>query len=242
MPRLLVRLATALVVIAVPLAAIGGAVRVLFNAQPLYEMGFDRYQVSARTGIPREDLSRVASGLISYFNNSDREFNLEVAQRGAVRPVFTDKEVRHMVDVKTLVVAWFRVHEVALLYVALFAIVAFVRSPLRAGRRVGDALVSGALLTVSLLIGLGALTFVDFDRLWLQFHYVAFPGNDDWLLDPRIHNLIAMFPEPFWFDSVLLFVLLVIGQAAVALIVGWQARRFLSPRSSQPETARLATR
>jgi integral membrane protein (TIGR01906 family) len=89
----------------------------------------------------------------------------------------------------------------------------------------------GSGLTFALLIALGALSFADFEALFLQFHLISFQANDYWLLDPRIHNLIAMFPSPFWFEATLLLGLIIALQALIVLIVGWQVRRFFGTPS-----------
>ncbi|GIW07307.1 MAG: hypothetical protein KatS3mg060_2112 [Dehalococcoidia bacterium] len=240
MQRLAVGVATVVVVLAFPLFFTGTAVRFLFSWQPLYEYGFDRYGVAASTGIERSDLSRAAAALIAYFNNDEPTVNLTVTQRGVRRELFTEREVLHMVDVKALVRAFYRAQELALSVIVAFVAVAAWRERWGAAQRVGAAMMWGSALTFALLAALGALSFADFEALFLQFHLISFRANDYWLLDPRIHNLIAMFPAPFWFDSTLLLVLIIALQALIVLVAGWQIRRFLGTLSpaAAPSPAR----
>jgi integral membrane protein (TIGR01906 family) len=227
MQRLALGVASLLLILALPVFFTGTAVRFLFAWQPLYEYGFDRYRVAATTGIDRSDLSRAAGALIAYFNDDEPRVNLTVSQNGARRELFTEREVLHLVDVKALVRGFARAQELALFVIV--AVVAFAawRERWKAARRSGAAMIWGSGLTFALLIALGALSFADFEALFLQFHLISFQANDYWLLDPRIHNLIAMFPAPVWFDATLLLALIIALQALITLIAGWQIRRFL---------------
>lgn len=229
MQRLAIGLATALVVVAFPLFFTGTAVRFLFSWQPLYDYSFDRYRVAATTGIDRADLSRAARALIAYFTNDDATVNLTVTQRGVARDLFTEREVLHMVDVKALVRGVVRGQEIAFVGIVTFIAVAAWRERWEAARRVGAVMMAGSALTFGVLGALVVLSLVDFETLFLQFHLVSFQGNDYWLLDPRVHNLIAMFPPPFWFDATLLLGLIIALQAAIVFVVGWQLRRFFGP-------------
>jgi integral membrane protein (TIGR01906 family) len=234
--KFLLRLASFLMVISVPLAATGAAVRFAFSYRPLYEYDINQYQIATYTGIDRSDLERVTDAFIAYFNNSDREINLEVQQRGIRKLVFNDKEVNHMVDVKNLVRAFYRVQEIALVVLVGLGIAIYLRERRQGLRRIGGALIMGGVLTVTIVISLATLSLVDFDSLFLTFHEISFPGNTDWLLDPRIDNLIAIFPEPFWLDATLLLGFLIVAQALLAIIVGWQLQ-LIQRRTAPASTA-----
>lgn len=226
-------------VLAVPLAATGGAVRFAFTYRPLYEYDINHYRIAEYTGIDRTDLSRVTDAFIAYFFNTDREINLVVEQRGLRKLVFTDKEVNHMIDVKSLVRATYRAGEISFIVFIGLAIAVYLRERRMAIRRIGAALFQGGILTIGLVIAMATLSLVDFDSLFLQFHELMFRGNDDWMLDPRIHNLIAIFPEPFWLDSTLLLGFLIVAQALVAIIVGWQLQ--LIQRRTAPAATTAAS-
>ncbi len=225
MKSVLVWLATAVLVIALPLVFAGGAVRFLFSYQPLYEYDFNTYHIADYTGIDRTDLSRVANAFIAYFNNDEAEMNLTVTQHGIKKDLFTEREVLHMVDVKNLVRLFYRLQVLGIAYGIAFAAVAIGFERVRAAARLGTALMLGGALTVAIVVTIGALSFVNFDQLFLTFHELSFTQNDYWLLDPRIHNLIAMFPDPFWFDATMALAALILIQAVVVFIIGWQLRR-----------------
>src|SRR5205814_239283 len=63
------------------------------------------------------------------------------------------------------------------------------------------AAIGGAV--TALLVGLlAAGSLIDFDRLFLTFHFLSF-SNNLWILDPARDRLIQLFPEGFFYDSAL---------------------------------------
>ena len=243
MARLLSAVARLLAVLALPLLFTGTAVRFLFTWPPLYEYALTRYQIADRTGIAPDDLQRASQALIAYFSNDDPTVNLMVTQRGVVRPLFSEREVLHLVDVKALVRLFVRLQELALVALVLLAGLALWRARGAALPAIGAVLGWGSALTLALLAGLVVLALVDFDQLFLQFHLLSFRENDFWLLDPRQHNLIALFPPPFWFDATLLLALVIGLQALIVAVVGWQVRRLAvvsPPRPAAPAERPLA--
>ena len=124
--RLLKRSAVGLFLVAVPLALIGTNVRVVINAPVLYSYGFDRYDIPYWTGIERSELLSAAGQIRDYFNNNDEFLDLNVFVAGIRRGLYSEREVLHMKDVKGLVKGVYRVEEIALTYLAIFAVVGLV--------------------------------------------------------------------------------------------------------------------
>ena len=78
------RLASNLVFVALaPVFLITASVAWAFNDPGLYRRGFDKYNVSAVTGIAETDLEEVGAGLRRYFNS--REEPLRIRARGLRR-------------------------------------------------------------------------------------------------------------------------------------------------------------
>ena len=129
-------MATALFVAAVPVFLIASNARWVINVPLLYSYGFDKYNVTTRTGMERSELLSAARQIRDYFNNDEEYLNVRVVRRGIVYeslynpPLYSadegagySREVRHMKDVKWLVKGVYRVQEATGLYLALFAIV-----------------------------------------------------------------------------------------------------------------------
>ena len=73
-------------------------------------------------------------------------------------------------------------------------------------------------LTLAVMILTGFAVLVGFERLFLAFHLVSF-SNDLWILDPRYHNLIAMYPSGFFFDTTVIIALLTVLEATLLVTI-----------------------
>ena len=209
--RFLGIVAIGLFVAAMPLFLIATNVRWVINAPLLYSDGFDRYDVPRRTGIERAELLSAARQIRDYFNNDDEYLTVRVVRRGVLYenlynpPLYTadesagySREVLHMRDVKVLVKGVYRVQEATGVYLLAFAVIGLLAWRRRFVPDLARLVALGGALTLGLVVLVGLGSLVGFDRLFLAFHQVSFT-NDFWLLDPRQHYLIAMFPQGFFF-------------------------------------------
>lgn len=137
-------------------------------------------------------------------------------------PVFNERELRHMDDVKRLV-------QIALVvWVAGLGLIAVCCLALRryGGREVlWKALRSAALATLFLMGALVAALVVGFSFVFVGFHRIFFEG-DTWLFQYS-DTLIRLFPQRFWQD---VFFFVSLGTVLQALILQTLARRSLSKR------------
>ncbi|MCD4753282.1 MAG: TIGR01906 family membrane protein, partial [Anaerolineaceae bacterium] len=132
-------------------------------------------------------------------------------------PLFKDRELSHMVDVKVLIgkalSAWYG----ATFLLGLLTIWAKQTNRWHGFRSV---LGFGGKLTIGLLILGGISLAISFDWLFTQFHYLFFEG-DTWLFYTS-DTLIRLYPMRFWQDAfITVFGLTLIG--AVLLI--WQGKK-----------------
>jgi integral membrane protein (TIGR01906 family) len=81
-------------------------------------------------------------------------------------------------------------------------------------RRLASATIYGSGLTFGLMLLLGLLALLDFDRFFLQFHLISF-ANDLWQLDPAKDFLIMLFPQGFWYDATIFSVVFIVAMAAI---------------------------
>ena len=217
--------AVVLFVAAVPVFLIATNVRWVVNFPYLYSYGFDKYDVSERTLIERDELLSAGRQIRDYFNNDDEFLLVSVTRDGEqVDSLYNSREVLHMRDVKTLVKGVYRAQEVTGAYLALFALAGLAAWRLAFLRRLRRFLGLGGALTFGLvlLVGLGSLT--GFDRVFVAFHEISF-SNDLWLLSPQ-DFLIRMFPEAFFFDATMLIAGATVLQALLLSLLWWRPRRF----------------
>lgn len=75
-----------------------------------------------------------------------------------------------------------------------------------------------AVTSVALPLIIGALAAIDFDRAFLIFHGIFFPGKTNWTFDPRTEQIINVMPEEFFMHCAIIIGVGLVAFAA-ALIV-----------------------
>jgi len=180
-----------------------------------------RHEVAASFGTTQAEIDRVTTELLVDIY-TDGAFDAALAGQP---PLLDERERSHMHDVAVLVRM---LAAVAVLAVVVAGVTGtwLNREPRRQGRIM--LLAGGGIGLVGLLV---AIAFaVAFEATFLAFHAIFFPPGT-FLFEPG-SNLIALFPEPFWFDASLAAGAIVLLTAAVVAVVG--LRRF---RSGGPTSA-----
>ena len=243
-------LAVVLAVMSVPILLITTNVRWVINAPVLYSYGFDRYDIPTYTGLERGELLSAARQIRDYFNNDEEFLSVRVVLRGVpVNNLFlqevntplrveyigidgpgpgNDREVLHMKDVKRLVRGVYILQEIAFLYLVAFAVGGFLVRKRAFAPQMVRYMGWGGAATLGLVVFVGLVALIGFDRLFLAFHLISF-SNDLWLLDPSRDFLIAMFPEAFFFDATMAIAALTVLEAlllaaAPVVFLRWRPR------------------
>ena len=212
-------LSATLFIIAVPLFLIAGSVAWAVNDAGLYQRGFEKYDISAYSGITGEDLNRVGEDLRRYFNSSVEPLHVVVPIHGMERELYNEREVHHMRDVKGLVRGTYYVALLAGLYLVAMVAAGYCVRRNRFSPDLARLLLRGGALTLALVAAVGLFALVGFDSLFLLFHQVSF-ANDLWQLDPRSDYLLIMFPQGFWFDATMRVALTTIIAATILACLG----------------------
>jgi integral membrane protein (TIGR01906 family) len=213
-------------VLLLPMLVISTSLRALVTDRDFMLRGFQDNQVALSTGLDAPQLERIADAFVAYFQSPPGQIQMQVTVRGQSQPLFNDREVQHMEDVRALIQWFLRLQLVAAGVVLVRLVFAFAldRSAVPLGR---EMLWSTALM-LGLVVLVGILSLIDFEALWTRFHQVAF-RNDLWQLDPTRDYLIMLFPEPFWFAATLRMAASVAIQMALVAIIGG-ALVFFGPR------------
>lgn len=212
--RLLATIAKWVFIICMPLLLLTGSIAVAVNSLWLYKYGFQKYDISAVTGLDVAQLDKAARGLIAYFNSDEKLISVTVNRGGESFPLFNEREVIHLKDVKDLFQLDYRVLGGTLVYTLGYAALQIFRGSQVGRRRLAGAIAGGGGFTLALVLGLGAVAMLDFNRFFLQFHLISF-ANDFWQLDPSRDYLIMLFPQGFWFDATMFLA----GLAVVAALL-----------------------
>ncbi len=212
--RILGIAARGLFILCLPLLLLTASLCGAVNSIGLYEYGFEKYNVGQTTGLAQPELKKAATGLIRYFNSNEEYISLTVVKDGEPFTLFNQREIAHLRDVKEL----FWLDYWVLLGTLIYALgYAGVRLFWRKDRRqLAWGLVGGSGLTLALMLALGLGALLNFDRLFLQFHFISF-ANELWRLDPTKDYLIMLFPQGFWYDATTFCIL---GAVAGAVVLG----------------------
>ncbi|MFC2068271.1 TIGR01906 family membrane protein [Chloroflexota bacterium] len=201
-----------LFILCLPILLITASIGWVVNNLWLYENGFEKYQISQKTGLAKEELNKAAKGLIGYFNSDEKYISLTVLREGQPFELFNQREVVHLKDVKELIWFDYRMLLSTLIYILGYAGVNLFR---RNWQRLTRVIFGGSVLTLTLMLILLLGALLDFEQLFWQFHLISF-ANDFWQLNPVTDYLIMLFPQGFWYD-VSLFIGLITAGLAVFL-------------------------
>jgi integral membrane protein (TIGR01906 family) len=208
--------------LSLPVLLLTASISIAVNTPALYTRGFDRYHISAVTGLAPAELEKAAAGLRDYFNNGQELIDVTVIKDGRPFTLFNAREVGHLKDVKALFRLGYGAALVTLGYGVVFVLAALFWW--RDRRQVWLGMRNGGILTLALMIVLGVVIAVDFDGFFLQFHLLSF-ANNLWELNPATDYLIMLFPQQFWFDAT---AFIAGGAAFGAVVIGgigwWRAR------------------
>lgn len=212
------KLLTLLLAVAAAAVLLSGAIAVPILCRPFYYAHIDPLQLEEATGYTRAEIKTAYDEMLDYCLGGD-EFSTGVLRWSeSGKDHFTDVRVLFLLDLKVLAVS------AAVLVLALIAArLAGLRPARLAGR--GPAFWAGAGLG-GLFLLVGGLAALDFDRAFVVFHSLFFPGKTNWLFDPRTDEIINILPEVFFRNcAILILAVLVLGCAG--LIVGdlWAGRK-----------------
>lgn len=190
---------------------LSGAIAVPILCRPFYYAHIGPLQLEEATGYTRSEIRTAYDEMLDYCLGGE-EFSTGVLRWSeSGKDHFTDVRVLFLLNLKVLAVS------AAVLVLALIAArLAGLRPARLAGR--GPAFWAGAGLGGLFLI-LGGLAALDFDRAFVVFHSLFFPGKTNWLFDPRTDEIINILPEVFFRNcAILILTVLILGCAG--LIVG----------------------
>ena len=220
--------AVALLALALFTLATAASVRFAATSTWWWERGFERYDAPRRTGMTPDEVSRVGAEVRDYLRNDAERLTVQRALADGRRaPVFSEREVVHMIDVKRLMA---RTWDAG--WAAFGLIVALAAGAFWCGRRAGlawllrAAAAAGGLI-VALVVALAVVAMVGFDEAFRQFHLLFFT-NDLWQLTSA-DALIQLFPQRFFFDTTLLIGGAIVIPAALIGVLGRALARRIAP-------------
>ena len=170
-------------------------------------------------GLPRAEIETAYDEMMDFCLGRREDFSAGVL-------AFSPSGADHFADVRGLFLLdlWVFAAAAVLLAAALvFCKVKKVR-PCRLRNR-GPGFWAAAGLGVSFL-AVGGLAALDFDRAFVIFHSIFFPGKDNWIFDWRTDPIILFLPQDFFRNcAVLILALLLLWCAALITADLWAGKR-----------------
>lgn len=208
----------ALMAVCTALALLTASIAAPILCRPFYYAHIGPMELEERTGLTENEIKTAFDEMLDYCLGAD-EFSTGVLK-------WSEEGKAHFTDVRGLFLLDLRVLGASLgLLAAVLLYARFTgRRPARPRGR-GPAFWAGAGLGGAFLL-VGALAALDFNRAFVVFHALFFPGKDNWLFDPAEDQIINILPQEFFRNCALLILaLLVLGCAALILFDLRRGRR-----------------
>lgn len=191
------------------------AVPILFR--PFYYVQINALELPERTGWS-EEVIREAYDEVLDFCVLGKPF-------GTGQLAWSESGRSHFADVRVLFLVDFAVLAVTAVVCAVLLILR-LRGKLRFHRFLGRGPGFWAgILAAGLVLVVGALAALDFDRAFTVFHAIFFPGKDNWLFDPATDQIILVMPEIFFRNCAILIGVVLLVCCAVLILSDLLRRR-----------------
>ncbi len=168
-------------------------------------------------GLSTADRTRLAETCVDYLATNASLSLLADLRLPSGAPAFNARELRHMADVQ-VVYNHITMVGIAAALVLLGGMATLLTSG-HARRRAPTALLGGSMLTLGLLMTIGATMALNWGGFFTTFHRLFFEG-DTWLFFYS-DTLIRLFPMRFWMDVAITIVGPLVVEAVVLGGVGW---------------------
>jgi integral membrane protein (TIGR01906 family) len=206
-----------MLVVLVPFLILMTAIRILIN--PIFvqaEYNTPNFPIDTY-GFSLQDRLKYAAISVDYLVNDDSwETLAAVKLPDNTTPLYNERELSHMVDVKSLVKRMLVVHTILMVLLGLVFLLAWRLRQLKEFFRL---LSRGGWVTIGMIVLVLVGVAASFTWLFTKFHELFFTG-DTWLF-LYSDSLIRLFPMQFWQDAFIAFGVISI---LLALIIGVAGR------------------
>ena len=181
--------------------------------RPFYYAHIEAYDLAGISGYSEDEIIEAYDEVLDYLTLPGKAFGT------GVMPCSHEAE-HHFADCKVL----FDLNASILLGSgAVLAVLFGMRKrwgPYRIGKR--SAAFWAAVLSLTAPIMIGGLAAIDFDRAFVVFHSIFFPGKTNWIFDWYADPIIRVLPQEFFRNCAILIGLGLIWMAGCILI--WEGR------------------
>ena len=182
--------------------------------RPFYYAHIEAFDLARVSGYSEAEIREAYDEVLDYLTLQGKGFGT------GVMPISHEAE-HHFADCKVL----FDLNAVVLVGSGLVLVVLFLMRkkwwPYRLGRH--SAPFWAAVLSLTAPIMIGALAALDFDRAFVIFHSIFFPGKTNWVFDWYTDQIIRVLPQAFFMNCAIF-----IGVGLITMAMGilvWEGKR-----------------
>lgn len=198
------RLLTVILAIASAVVLLSASIAAPILCRPFYYAHIEAMELEERTGLTRDEIKTAFDEMMDYCLGGEKFSTGVLKWSESGKSHFTDVRVLFLLDLRVLAVS------AVVLIIMLIAIRLSGWQPRRLWGR-GPAFWAGAGLAAVFLL-VGGLAALDFDRAFVVFHSLFFPGKDNWIFDPRTDEIINILPQDFFMNcAILILTILILG-------------------------------
>jgi integral membrane protein (TIGR01906 family) len=202
------KLLTVLLSVLTALVLLTAAIAAPILCRPFYYAHIGPLELCQKTGLTEDQIKTAYNEMLDYCLGTD-EFSTGVL-------AWSDSGKSHFTDVRGLFLLNLRVLAVSAVALVVLLILSHTRkwrSPPILGR--SFRFWAGAGLG-GLFLLIGGLAALDFDRAFVVFHSLFFPGKTNWVFNPNLDQIINILPETFFRNcAILILSILILGCAAL---------------------------
>ena len=212
MKRKLLAVAEAVLIALIILA---GAIAVPILCRPFYYLHIGPMELTERVNLSVQEVKTAYNEMMDFCMGLTDTFSTGVLS-------WSEEGKAHFVDVRKLFVLDLWVLAAA---AVLWIVLRLVRGkePARLMGHTPGFWSAIGLGTVFLVVG--GLAATNFERAFVIFHQIFFPGKDNWLFDPQFDQIIQILPEAFFRNCAILILVGILAGCTAVLLRDRCARR-----------------
>ncbi len=165
--------------------------------RPFYYMQIEPLGIEEATGYDKETIIEGYDEVLDYLTRPGGKFSAGVFK-------YSESGAGHFADCKGLFTlnAWAYIFSLCALAVVL---IFSRRGHVQLSRPLGFSIFGWAGAgTLTLFLMLVVLAALDFDRAFVVFHSIFFPGKENWIFNPLRDEIILAMPEKFFMSCAIL--------------------------------------
>ena len=201
--------------IVIALVILAGAIALPILCRFFFYLHIEPYGLTEAMGLTTAEIKTAYNEMMDYCMGLSGSFSAGVLP-------FSAEGAAHFADVRKLFILDLAVLAGAVL--ALIPLLVFGRKKaLRLGGHTPGFWASVG-LGVSFLV-VGGLAALDFERAFVIFHQLFFPGKDNWTFDPWEDEIIMVLPQEFFRNCAILIGVALIAMSAAAIVTSVVVKR-----------------